>query len=157
MTDYFQESQLRMNCSTYKLEYLEKNICEKIDCFHIDYFLSVENRIEIKISTNTYIPQTQSFYFKNHQHFRKLESFLKDLHKDRSKIPKDQLFSYFLNREFESLAKNCKTPIPCADVKKYVQNLNVFDDSLLYRIDKVCTQKEWCTLLNKIIKKRNTE
>ena len=144
-----------MNCATYNLEFSDGNMTESIDCFHIDYFLCVENRIELKLSCAGYIPQTRPFYFRNYERLRNLESFLTVLQNEKRNIPKDHLYSYFLHREFESLIKEDGKSIPCVKVKKYLQNLNLFDDALLYRIEAMCTIKEWCALWTRIMKQQD--
>ena len=63
-----------MNGLTYKLEYLERNVLEKIDCFKIDDYDSEENSIRIKIATNSFIPQNLSFYFSEERNVSQLSA-----------------------------------------------------------------------------------
>ena len=135
------------------LEYSKE---EKIDCFNIDYFSSEENKIEIKISTNCFIPQTRSFYFKSKRDQRKLESFLKHLPEDRAMLQyKDKLSVFFLNREFESLVEGGRKCITHRDVENYLKNLNVFDPATTDTIGESCAQEERFDVLKKIMNEKS--
>ena len=101
---------------------------ERVDCFKIDYFSCIENKIDIIVTTKCFIPETRTFFFKCQRDRRKLESFLKHLKEDKEQLRCRRRSSLtFLHREFECLAGPGRNHLAHRDVENYLKNLNVFN------------------------------